>query len=685
MHKELLFALFGFEGNIFVRDKDSGIMKVVDGLPGIHPSELNLLNAICKLGGFYKDFEDFITEQNRPLCLLGREPGRSVPEVRGFYLKALANGLNEVLEDYRRCVLRLEEKVTQNPHLPVTQIKHDLEEYQLLFPALQHMLDTIHKQKLCGGQVLSLLDERKNCGIPSVENVMNKLLFSCHCVFYRQLSAWVLYGIIEDICGEFLVQEVVEKDGDSPSVGGEEEVEDSKQEVSQATGKEAGQKKVSFKEQKMTSKVKQEDREQTPQTVTYTIRQEMLPSYLPVRVAEKILFIGESVKMFNRESSAQKVDPWTKGREQHKGKTSVLARKDAATFATMLTELQRKPLFSIWDFEAVVDKIREHVSENLWKLVVEDSDLVGHLQTIKDFYLLGRGELFLSFMDLAQAVLRRPVVDTTLHDVNAAFRQSLVQVGMESEDIMDHFKLSLTPNTSEGGAKRGTDGEGRSGWAALGMVYTPPWPLHILFTTSILEKYNVLFTFLLSVRRAQTNLQQVWHLLMLRKNEVNVVSSLWQLRNHMAFLIDNVQYYVQVDVLESQFSLLLQNITSTLDFESIKLAHERFVTTLQGQLFLLMPPVSSCLTEILDICTSFCAVVHSTQLSFTDRDKSQISLLARDFDRQSSLLLRLLTSMKNHQHSPHLAQMMLRVDYNKFFSTGGLVIPFADSLPKDVP
>jgi gamma-tubulin complex component 4 len=411
----------------------------------------------------------------------------------------------------------------------------------------------------------------------------------------------------------------------------------------------------------------------------------MLPSYLPVRVAEKILFIGESVKMFNRESSAQKVDPWTKGREQHKGKTSVLARKDAATFATMLTELQRKPLFSIWDFEAVVDKIREHVSENLWKLVVEDSDLVGHLQTIKDFYLLGRGELFLSFMDLAQAVLRRLVVDTTLHDVNTAFRQSLVQVGMESEDIMDHFKLSLTPNTSEGGARRGTDGEGRSGWAALGMVYTPPWPLHILFTTSILEKYNVLFTFLLSVRRAQTNLQQVWHLLMLRKNEVNVVSSLWQLRNHMAFLIDNVQYYVQVDVLESQFSLLLQNITSTLDFESIKLAHERFVTTLQGQLFLLMPPVSSCLTEILDICTSFCAVVHSTQLSFTDRDKSQISLLARDFDRQSSLLLRLLTSMKNHQHSPHLAQMMLRVDYNKFFSTGGLVIPFADSLPKDVP
>ena len=28
MHKELLFALLGFEGNVFVRDRESGNMKV---------------------------------------------------------------------------------------------------------------------------------------------------------------------------------------------------------------------------------------------------------------------------------------------------------------------------------------------------------------------------------------------------------------------------------------------------------------------------------------------------------------------------------------------------------------------------------------------------------------------------------------------------------------------------------
>ena len=55
---------------------------------------------------------------------------------------------------------------------------------------------------------------------------------------------------------------------------------------------------------------------------------------------------------------------------------------------------------------------------------------------------------------------------------------------------------------------------------------------------------------------------------------------------------------VQVDVLEAQFSQLSEKIESTHDFESIKLAHEGFVTTLQSQLFFTMPAVSAALSEV---------------------------------------------------------------------------------------
>lgn len=48
-----------------------------------------------------------------------------------------------------------------------------------------------------------------------------------------------------------------------------------------------------------------------PSPKQFSLRIEMLPSYIPVRVAEKILFVGESVQMFE----SQNVSLTKKGRD----------------------------------------------------------------------------------------------------------------------------------------------------------------------------------------------------------------------------------------------------------------------------------------------------------------------------------------------------------------------------------
>ena len=52
---------------------------------------------------------------------------------------------------------------------------------------------------------------------------------------------------------------------------------------------------------------------------------------------------------------------------------------------------------------------------------------------------------------------------------------------------------------------------------------------------------------------------------------------------------------VQVDVLESQYSVLVEKIKSTDDFETVKSAHRNFLGTLQSQLFFTLDPVSAML------------------------------------------------------------------------------------------
>ena len=55
-----------------------------------------------------------------------------------------------------------------------------------------------------------------------------------------------------------------------------------------------------------------------------------------------------------------------------------------------------------------------------------------------------------------------------------------------------------------------------------------------------------MFHFLLSLRRAQAYLQQCWATLMTIRTGAHCLQAVWQLRTHMGFLIDNLQYYVQV-------------------------------------------------------------------------------------------------------------------------------------------
>lgn len=85
-------------------------------------------------------------------------------------------------------------------------------------------------------------------------------------------------------------------------------------------------------------------------------------------------------------------------------------------------------------------------------------------------------------------------------------------------------------------------------------------------TSAAFFRYNVVFRYLLSVRRVQSELQHCWALQMQRKhlksNKTDAVK--WRLRNHMAFLVDNLQYYLQVlCYLSKSFLFILQLVFST--------------------------------------------------------------------------------------------------------------------------
>ena len=71
--------------------------------------------------------------------------------------------------------------------------------------------------------------------------------------------------------------------------------------------------------------------------------------------------------------------------------------------------------------------------------------------------------------------------------------------------------------------------------------------------------------------------------------------------------------------------------------------------------------MSTCLRNLLLACQEFCSLSPSS---------TRHELVLGTFNREANLLIRLLTSLRQHGHGADssLAQFLTRLDYNRFFS-----------------
>lgn len=71
------------------------------------------------------------------------------------------------------------------------------------------------------------------------------------------------------------------------------------------------------------------------------------------------------------------------------------------------------------------------------------------------------------------------------------------------------------------------------------------------------------------------------------KTDVFSDHRVWTLRHVLLFLVDNLQYYIQVNVIEAKFSTLLKAVEKANEFEDVIKIHNDFVASLMSESFVL--------------------------------------------------------------------------------------------------
>lgn len=562
----------------------------------IHPGEAKILEDIIKIANQHKEIRKFILKYNGTSSTSSDSSavgvdGAEEPLGKGMYLQAFCNGMDKALEKYRCLVVDLEKRYLRTPTHSLLFIYHQIDRFQPLFFFLLKLISGVRTQRLHGCMILDFLQKNSLHGNNNICEAVQIIQRSVYVVFIKQLYQWLIYGKPVDPYGEFFIQQIDETA--SKTANGPNSIQNTYSTPSETTSV-------------------------NTELWRYEVSYVLLPYYFPTTWAENVLLSGQTVLAFNSypkdiHRRLESLD------EPDEPPVSLWGDQEYEIFRKF-QELQKEEVINVGKLEQIVNVIKSCVTEHLFKISMRDADLCNQMKLIKDFYLLGRGEMYHEFVKLARPLTTKKLSDGSQRELNRAF--SIAAASVNVSDDAEQFTFMIPKENLENYEQTSS-----SFFNSFILKYKVKWPLHLLFSPKVLDRYNEMFRFLLRIKMTQYDLQGLWGLHRDMKYEKNNEVVLF--RSKLQFLIDNLQYYLQVDVLESQFSILMTAIQEAKDFTHIQKAHAMFQGNVMTLCFLVPitdtsksigeefmveeNPVLKILNKILDCVHTFCSKSQQIQ------------------------------------------------------------------------
>ncbi|CAG9564079.1 unnamed protein product [Danaus chrysippus] len=580
----------------------------------------------------------------------------------GLYGQALSEGISEVLESYKKTLKEVESLIIGNQNYTLAFVYSYVEKFQGLFHTLNKIISTIKERRLSGCQILSLVHQCILSGDKMVHEAILKIFTCINNVFINQLCTWLLYGDLRDPYEEFFIYKTKKNDVSDTFLS------------TPSSSNTCDKSLVSTLQQ-------------TPLDCGYNINPNMIPYYIPLSLAQEILFIGKTVILFGfdpkkvkKHSSLTNRSMLTLQKMNADSRRFTIWEEKEAEFHEKLQKLKTPEYFEVCNLRSVVREIKECVTKHLWAVAVEEAQLIHELHLMKDFYLLGRGELFLELLRLTAPMLDKATTRTSTRDMNHAFQLAARAVFLSNSVDVEKFSFELPyvkPNISANSTIEDGSSTVADGWSTIILKYDFKWPLHLLFAPEVLARYNDMFRLLLRIKKTQHDLHALW-----KTYKQSTRFSMCQLHNKLMFLMDNLQHYLQADVLETNFSRLMEAVNKTNDFEKLKKAHATFLADILSQSFLTVTscndsdsgdtldsinnPVFCNIMELLKLCDSFCSISDFAENK--EAEDYYIRGYSDKFNKLVKQLMQLLVSLRDRPCGVYLARLLMRLDYNRWLS-----------------
>ena len=137
---------------------------------------------------------------------------------------------------------------------------------------------------------------------------------------------------------------------------------------------------------------------------------------------------------------------------------------------------------------------------------------------------------------------------------------------------------------------------------------------------------------------------------------------------------------LQVDVLESHHWQLIGEIGKTKDYQHLATVHHNFLVSVSSQCFLNNKLICRGMHILLNLVHDFCSLMEEKYSDSTQHRKDlerkknvidideKVQTVGKFFERDAYNFFFSLSKLSLHQRSLYTSQLIMRIDYNKFYS-----------------
>ncbi|RWS29834.1 gamma-tubulin complex component 2-like protein [Leptotrombidium deliense] len=355
-----------------------------------------------------------------------------------------------------------------------------------------------------------------------------------------------------------------------------------------------------------------------------------------------------------------------------------------------------------------IDAAYTFASKQLLHLLLDECKLVSHLNSIKNYFFMDRGDFIVQFMDMAEDELIKEIdniIPTRLESLlELAVRTSVLHTNPHNDNLGIELLDTSVLNQLSAIMSKGSEGPSIDdylsmsdptvlrGYEALAFKYKVEWPLSLILHRESLGCYQLLFRHMFYCRFVERQLEIVWKVNKTAKSQtlknLNNYAEAFCLRQKMLNFVQNLEYYMMFEVLEPRFHVFLEKVhTKVNSVDDMIKEHTSFYEGISRDCMLTQKNSLHYIVKILQLCVDFARYIQRNhQLAKQSQEtikfnviieeneecehsfSEKIKCMHHEFHYNLQKLLNEIINQQSDSLAGSMLSILYRLDFNEFYA-----------------